>query len=60
MAEFAPNNNKLVSIKVLTFFAIKDLHLYISFDKVRLFNINTCKRIFNQKTLNISENMQTS
>ena len=32
----------------------------MSFDKVELSDINTCKRIFNQKALDIYRNMQTT
>ena len=31
----------------------------MSFDIVELFDANTCKQIFNKKTLNIFENIQT-
>ena len=54
MAKFAANNNKLASTKLSPFFAIKALHPYTSFNKVELSNASTCKRIFNQKALDIS------
>ena len=60
MAEFAANNNELASTNLFSFFATKSLHPRISFDKVELFNISTRKRIFNQKALEISGNMQTT
>ena len=59
MAKFAANNNESISIKLFPFFATKDLHPHISFDKVKLFNASICKQIFNQKALDISGNMYT-
>ena len=56
--EFVANNNELASTKLSPFFATKSLYIYMSFDKVELFNANTCKQIFNQKALDISRNMQ--
>ena len=47
MAEFAANNNELTSTKLSSFFAIKNLYPYVSFNKVELFNIGICKLIFN-------------
>ena len=36
------------------------MHSYISFDKVKLSNASTREQIFNQKSLDISRNMQTT
>lgn len=47
MAKFSANNNKLRSIKIFLFFAIKGLHLYISFNKVEFSDADTCKQIPN-------------
>ena len=47
MAKFVANNNKLASTKFSSFFATKNLHLYMSFDKVKLSNTSICKQIFN-------------
>ena len=58
IAKITANNNKSASTKLFLFFATKNFHLYISFGKVKLFNISTCKQIFNQKALDISGNMQ--
>ena len=57
MAEFAANNNESASTKLSPFFATKGLHPHMSFDKVELSHASTCKRIFNQKALDISGNM---
>ena len=59
MAEFTAINNKSTSIKLSSFFAFKDLHLHISFNKMELSNASTFWQIFNQKALDISGNMQT-
>ena len=58
MTEFAANNNKSVSTKLFLFFVTKSLHPYKSFEKVKVFDIYNHKRIFNQKALDISRNMQ--
>ena len=60
MAEFAANNNKSAPIKLFLFFAIKDLNLRMSFNRVELSDASICKRIFNQKALDISGNIQTT
>ena len=57
MTEFAANNNELASTNFFLFFATKSLHQYISFDKMELFNANTCKQIFHQKALDFSKNI---
>ena len=57
MAEFVANNNKLASTKLSYFFATKELHSQISFDRVELSDASICKRIFNQKALEIFGNM---
>lgn len=46
MAEFEANNNESISTKFSLFFATKELHSYISFDKVELFNDSICDKIF--------------
>lgn len=58
IAKFAANNNQLVFTKLFRFFAIKSLHCYISFDKVKLSITRICEQIFHQKTLDISQKMQ--
>ena len=60
MAEFAANNNESASTKLSPFFVTKGLHPRMSFDKVELSDASTCKRILNQKALDISGNMQTT
>lgn len=57
MAEFVANYNILASTQLSPFFAIKGLYLFMSFDIVELFDINICKRILQQKALDISRNM---
>ena len=58
MAEFLTNNNKSALIKFFLFFTTKVLHLYMSFEKVKLLDVSICNRIFNQKALDISRNIQ--
>lgn len=60
MAEFAANNNESAFIKFFLFFYTKNLYLYISFNIKELSNTSTYQQIFKQKTLNTSENMQTT
>ena len=60
MVKFAANNNKLASTKLSPFFATKGLHFRMSFDIVDLSNASTCERIFKQKALDISRNMETT
>lgn len=36
------------------------MYFYISFDKIKLFDANTCEQTFHQKTLKIFGNMQTT
>ena len=60
MAEFAANKYKSASTKLSPFFAPKGLHPHMSFDRVEFSNASTRNRIFNQKTLDISGNMQTT
>ena len=60
MAGFAANNNKSASTKLSLFFATKSLHPHISFHKIEVSDTSTFKRIFNQKALDISGNMQTT
>ena len=60
MAEFANYKNKLAFTTLSPFFTSKRLHPYISFDKVPFSSANTCKRIFDQKALEIFGNMQTT
>ena len=55
MTEFTANNNKSASIKLSLFFTIKSLHPCISFDIVKLSNINICEQIFKQKALDFLE-----
>lgn len=55
--EFAANNNKSTSIKPFLFFTTKDLHLFKSFDIIKLSDVNICKQIFKQKTLIIFGNI---
>ena len=47
MAKFAANNNELAFTKLSPFFATKSLHSSMSFDKIKLFNTSSCKRILN-------------
>ena len=47
IAEFAANNNKSASTELFSFFATKNLHLYMSFHRVEFSDASTCKRIFN-------------
>ena len=58
MAEFAANNNKSAFTKLSPFFATKGLHPHMSFDIVDFSNASTCERIFKQKALDISRNME--
>ncbi len=60
MAEFDANNNKLAFTKLSPFFATKSLHPPMSFDIVDLSDANTRERIFKQKALDISRNMETT
>ena len=60
MAKFAANNIESTSTKLSPFFATKGLHPCMSFYKVELSNTSTCKRIFNQKALDIFGNIQTT
>ena len=60
MAEFAANNNESASTKLSPFFASKGLHPRMSFDIVDLSNANTRERIYKQKALDISGNMETT
>ncbi len=60
IAEFAANNNISASTKLSLLFTTKNLHPRIRFDIVELSNTSTCKWIFQQKTLHISENMQST
>ena len=60
MAELAANNNESASTKLSPFFSTKSLHPCKSFVRVEVSDANTRKRIFNQKTLDISGNMQTT
>lgn len=46
MAEFADNNNELISTKLTPFFIFKNLYPNISFDIVEFFDANTYERIF--------------
>lgn len=41
MAQFIINNNILASIKLLLFFATKGFYLKMSFDIIKIFNVNT-------------------
>lgn len=60
IAKFAVHNYKLTSIKLFLFFTIKGLYLYISFDIIDFSNTSIHKRIFKQKALNISRNIETA
>lgn len=60
MLEFVTNNNISAFTKLFPIFATKSLHTCISFDIVELSNVSTHERIFKQKTLDISENIQTT
>ena len=60
MAKFAANNNELASTKLSPFYATKGLHPHMSFDIVDFSNTSTRKRIFKQKALEISRNMETT
>ena len=60
MAEFAANNNESASTKLSLFFDTTGLHVYMSFERVELLDASICKRILNQKALDISRNMQTT
>lgn len=60
MAEFATNHNKLAFTKLFPFFATKDLHLCMSFEIEDLSNTRACERIFKQKALDFSRNMETT
>ena len=58
MAKFATNNNNSASIGFSLFFALKVLHLFISFDVVDLLNITTGEQINKKKIIDILEFMQ--
>ncbi len=60
MAEFAANNNQSAFTKLSPFFATKGLHFCISFDIIELFDTSICERIFKQKVLDISGNLETN
>ena len=60
IAKFAANNNVLASTKLFPFFVTKSLYPNMSFDIIELSNTNICEQIFQQKTLDISGNMQTT
>ena len=60
MAECAANNNVSAFTKLFPFFTIKGLHPNMSFDIVELSDISICERIFQQKALDISVNIQTT
>lgn len=57
--KFVTNNNKSGFIKLFPLLAFKNLHSYINFDIINFSNINICKQIDKQKTLNISRNIET-
>ena len=54
MAKFAANNNESASTKLSLFFATKGFYPRMSFDIIDFSDPNTHKRIFKQKTLDIS------
>lgn len=58
MAEFAANNNSFLLARFSSFFALKGLHLRISFDIFDLSNILIRKRINKKKAIDISQAMQ--
>lgn len=60
MVKFRNNNNKLASTKPFPFFLNKDLHFYISFNIINLFDISTYKLIQKLKTLYIFGNIKTN
>lgn len=43
MIKFVANNNELAFIKLFPFFIPKDMHLYIIFNIIDIFNKNTYK-----------------
>lgn len=60
IVEFVANNNKWASTKLFPFFASKGLYLHMSFDIIDIFDANTWKRIYKQKTLDISGNIEST
>lgn len=60
MVEFVANNNISACTKLSLFCATKGLHLRMSFDIVELSNTSIQKRIFQQKTLDMSGNIQAT
>lgn len=59
MAKYAANNNESASTKLSLFFTTKDLQLYINFNIVELSDTSNRERIFRQKALDISGNIET-
>ena len=59
MAEFAANNNDFAFTKLSPFFALRGLHLRMSFDVVDLSDKTTRERINKKKAIDISEAMQS-
>lgn len=58
MTEFGVNNYKSAFTKLFLFFGTKDLHPRMSFYIIDFFNTGSRERIIQQKTLDISKNMQ--
>lgn len=60
IAKFEANNNILAFIKLSLIFTTKDLYSHIRFEIVEVSDTSICKQIFKQKTLDISENIETT
>ncbi len=59
IAEFVANNNDFASARLSSFFALRELHLCISFDIVDFSNSTTCEWLNKKKVIDISEAMQS-
>ena len=59
MIKFVVNNNDFVSTRLSLFFALRGLHLRISFDVISFSDTTTRKQINIKKTIDISESMQS-
>lgn len=57
MVKFVANNNNSTSIKVFLFFALRGLHLCMSFDIINFLDTIACKQINQEKSINISESI---
>ena len=59
MTEFAANNNNFTFTKLFLFFALRVLHLHMSFDVTNLSDITMNEQINKKKAIDISESMQS-